>query len=132
MYQTEDILEGARTIRPHLHELVGGEAERVDDALADLLARAELGQKTDTLILDLLSTHKATKDWMRDYLSRPYSLRESAGTKGYYTRPGGDSAPISAQRYVCPVAGDTVWYRQYAGEDIPMCNTHGVQLVVAP
>lgn len=131
MYQTENILEGARTIRPYLPELVGAEAQGIDGELAALLARASQGQKTDTLILDLLSTRKATKDWMRDYLAEPASVMRSAETKGY-SRPGGDPDPIPGLKYVCPVAGDTVWYKQYAGEEIPMCNSHSVVLAPAP
>lgn len=131
MFQTEVILEGARTIRSYLPELVGAEAETIDSQLASLLARSEKEEKTDNLILDLLAQHKATKKWMRDYLNAA-SPTARLDVLRAYSRPGGDPSPIPAQRYVCPVDANVVWFKQFEGEEILICKDHGCQLVPAP
>ena len=63
MYTSEDVLEAARVIRPYLPNLLGAEAETVERALAELLARAESGEAVDNQILELLAEYDATREW---------------------------------------------------------------------
>ena len=40
--------------------------------------------------------------------------------------------PIAAEKYVCPINCDTIWYRQFAGQDIPICETQGHKVKLIP
>src|SRR5438128_1069113 len=55
MYQPEDILEGARSIRPYLRSLLASDADMIDREVVDLLGRAQAGEKVGNLLLDVLS-----------------------------------------------------------------------------
>jgi hypothetical protein len=59
----EDVVETAREIRSHLHDLVGEEAADVERQLDELVSRAEAGQATKDAILLLLSSHESTRLW---------------------------------------------------------------------
>lgn len=117
MFTPEDVLEGARSIRPYLPELLRSEAEQVDQQLADLLKKAKAGQQVDQQILELLKSHRKTHDWMAVFLS------PKQASKGYQRLPGNIGA-VSAQKFVCP-EGDYVWYRRTARTPVPSCPNHG-------
>jgi hypothetical protein len=70
----EDVLKGARTIRPFLPDLLGREAELVDQQLAELLGQAEAGQQADQQILEILESHPKTRSWIAEFLSMKNSL----------------------------------------------------------
>lgn len=125
MYQTEDILEGARSIRPYLSELLGENAEVTDRKLAELLSLTQKGENVDSVILELLSRHETTRVWMAKFLQlkRP---PEPQVEKSYNPLPGTPS-PVSARKFFCP-RGDYVWYRRAAGASVPECPTHGIPL----
>ncbi len=124
MFKPEEVLEGARSIRPYLTQLLGLDAEKVDKELAALLAQAKSGQKVDDRILELLKSYKATRDWMAEFLS-PQQI-----SKGYQ-RLAGSSQATPMPKYVCPEGDDYDWYLHAVGDAIPTCPTHGVQLVPA-
>ncbi len=117
MFHPEDVLEGARSIRPYLVDLLGLEAEQVDLRLAALLAEAKAGKPVDGQILELLKSRASTKNWLAEFLS-PKQI-----SKGWERLPGKGEA-LSAQKYVCP-EGDYVWYLRSVGLTVPTCPTHG-------
>ncbi|MEB3292251.1 MAG: hypothetical protein VKJ24_03750 [Synechococcales bacterium] len=116
-FNPEDVLEGARSIRPFLPEKLGVAADEFDRQLADLLTQAQQGQSRDAQILTLLKSHPATYQWIKEFLATKPT------DKGYERLPGGSGA-VSAQKYVCP-QGDYVWYQRSAGIPVPTCPTHG-------
>lgn len=117
MFEPKDVLEGARSIRPYLPELLGPEAVQVDQKLANLLAEAKAEKQVDKQILELLKSYNATRNWLAEFLS-PKQV-----SKGYQRLPGSSQA-ISAQKYVCP-EGDYIWYQRSVGMPAPTCPTHG-------
>jgi hypothetical protein len=122
-FDAETVLEGARSIRPHLPALLGDRAPQVDARVADLLAQAKDGQTVDKEILALLKHEQSTYYWIAEYLS------SDSVTKGFAPLPG-KSGPITAPKFVCP-EGDYVWYQRSAGTPVPDCPTHG-KLIPAP
>jgi hypothetical protein len=116
-FKPEDVLEGARCIRPYLADLLGTAATECDRQLADLLAQAQQGQSVDPQILTLLKKNPKTLQWLKEFLAT------RATAKGYEQLPGSSGA-ISAQKYVCPL-GDYVWYQRATGIPVPTCPTHG-------
>lgn len=125
MFASEDILEGARSIRPVLTELVGLDAPDIDSRLANLLLAAEAGDEVDNKVLKLLRSNDATRLWMRDYLRAD---KKDAFVVLGYSPPPGPPAPVSAHKYVCPYR-DYTWYQRSVGQPMPKCPTHGVELV---
>lgn len=116
-FSPEDVLECARSIRPFLPELLGAEATRIDQQLADLLAQLQAGEAVDIQILELLKSNPDTFQWIREFLGT------KSVSRGYERLPGGSGA-VSAQKYICP-QGDYIWYRRSAGISVPVCPTHG-------
>jgi hypothetical protein len=117
VFKPEDVLEGTRSIRPYLPDLLGTEAEEVDRQLAELLEKANTEQKVDQQILEILKSRPKTRNWMAEFLSPKQQ------SKGWQQLPGSSGA-VSARKYVCP-QGDYVWYRRSAGILVPSCPTHG-------
>ena len=115
MPQANDILEGARTIRPYLPDLLSpADAASVDSALAELLAMARAGQKVDTQITDVLSSRQPTREWMRRYLAGQFA-----------PLPSPSPSPLPPlKKCACP-QGDFVWYQRSVGQTPPPCPTHG-------
>ena len=106
MDDAESILEGARSIRPYLGELLGDEATGVDTQLALLLEQGAAGQKVDNRILGLLADHEPTREWIRTYLNADQAEARVTFVKSFDPTPG-DPDPIAAEKYVCPINGDT-------------------------
>lgn len=128
MLTSNDVLDAAHAIRPYLPELLGAEAETVDHALAELLAKAESGEAVDNQILELLAEREPTRDWIRQYL--PYEGLYNM--KGSYDPLGGSVSPIKANTFVCQVPGcSEIWYRPRAGIEPPRCKEHQIPLVPA-
>ena len=125
MHKTDDILEGARAIRPFLKALLGGEAEAVDQGLAELLQAGREGKKVDNLILELVRGHEHTRSWMAEFLERKLPPELARGLRGYTPPRGGE--PVPAPKYVCPKR-DYTWYRPSVRDSVPTCPTHGVKL----
>lgn len=123
VFEHEMILEGARSIRPFLPELLGDDAGPVDHQVAKLLAQAKAGQETHEQILELLKSYPETRTWMAEFLG------ETRSVKGFEELPGQGQA-ISASKYRCP-EDDYTWFRRVVGETVPKCPTHGVLLIPA-
>ncbi len=129
----EQILEAARAIRPYLAELVGPDADRVDEELAALLARSRDGEhgEVEGLILDCLMRNPATHDWAARFLIHQRPADAGTGQRGYDPL-GGEGELVAALRFACPEGGDTVWYRRSVGQKPPICTTHGLTLQPTP
>ncbi|HIP96621.1 MAG TPA: hypothetical protein EYH32_05325 [Anaerolineae bacterium] len=129
MYDEEAILECARTIRAYLPRLLSDQEQvhALDAQLADYIRRRKAGEFTSVLITEALRQNPATRQWMQKFLNA-----ENEGTiesrLRQFTPIAGDPDFIPAQRYACPVDCDTVWYRQFEGEPIPICRTHKKRL----
>lgn len=126
MYTSEDVLETARIIRLYLPDLLGAEAETVDHALAEMLARAESGEAVDNQILELLAKSNATREWTRQFLMEkiPPPVMRS------YDPLAGSVSVIDANTFVCQVPGcPQIWYKPKAGIDPPLCQEHKIPLV---
>jgi hypothetical protein len=128
MYSSEDVLEAARVVRLYLSDLLGSEAETVDRALGELLAKAESGETIDNQILELLAQRDATRKWTRQFLidKMPLPVMRS------YDPLAGSPSVIDANTFVCQVPGcPRIWYRPKAGIDPPLCQEHKQPLVPA-
>ncbi len=128
MYSSEDVLEAARVVRLYLSDLLGSEAETVDRALGELLAKAESGETIDNQILELLAQRDATRKWTRQFLidKMPPPVMRS------YDPLAGSPSVIDANTFVCQVPGcPRIWYRPKAGIDPPLCQEHKQPLVPA-
>lgn len=119
-FTSEDVLEGARSIRPFLPELIGTEADQVDQQLVELLGKAKSGQAVDQQVLEILKSRPKTRNWIAEFLS------SEQVSKGYQGLPGKAGA-VSMPKYACP-EGDYIWYQRSAGLQVPSCPTHQCEL----
>lgn len=128
----QEILEAARVLRSYLPDLIGDEAEAVDAGLASAVAAQKPDMISAADIVELVRTDPRTRKWMDEYLDAEDENTRMAVLRTF-SQPSGNPDPIPSQKYVCPIDCDTVWYRQFAGQDIPICETNGhkVRLVMA-
>ena len=124
------IIEAARCIRPYLPALIPDEgASLMDRELAQHLNSAQGSQPNANVILAILCSHDASRQWAYEFLQQ---LLPPEVTRAFtFQRPLGDPVPVAAGKYVCPL-GDYTWYRLAAGTPVPPCPTHAVTLVAAP
>jgi hypothetical protein len=128
MYTSEDVLEAARIIQPYLPDLLGAEAEAVDQALAALLAKAAAGEAVENPILELLAEHDPTREWAQQFLidKMPPPVMRS------YDPLAGSQSVINANTFVCEVPNcPRIWHRPKAGIAPPVCPEHKIPLVPA-
>jgi hypothetical protein len=83
----------------------------------------------------LLASHEGTAAYLDAVLEdapgfRPPQLQLGPLRADYSGLPG-ESLPVEADRYVCPVLNDYVWYRPSVGVPVPECPTHRVPLSAA-
>ena len=126
MHDTNAHMDGARAIRPYLKELLGAEADAVDQQLAELLESGRRGNKVDNLILEVIRQHENTRKWMAEFLEKKLPPELGQGSREY--RPPLGGKPVPVPKYVCP-EGDYIWYRSSVGEPVPNCPTHEARLV---
>ncbi|MFB7949288.1 hypothetical protein ACFC6L_30730 [Kitasatospora phosalacinea] len=122
------LFEAARAIRGYLPELVPDRAAEIDAGLGAALALgpAEAAPR----LAELLGSEVELLDWTAELIADP-ELRPpdvARSVKAYQSLPGAQS-PVAAERYVCPAGTDRVWYRRSAGQPVPRCSVHGVELV---
>ena len=128
-----EIFEAARSIRPYLHILIPDEsAGLMDRELSQHLNQAQSGKPNANVILGILCSHEATRQWVSEFLEQH---QPPEVTRAFNFQPiMGDPfnrGPVAAGRYICPL-GDYTWYRLGAGTPVPQCPTHGAALVAAP
>lgn len=132
MFTNQQALDACRTIRPFLPQLLPSDlAKDIDQQLADLLnqERLEENEKVDRLLV-ILNSHEATKAWVENFLSF-VSVRYHTRSDNSYAGLPGDPSLQTALRYVCPEKKDYIWYRE-GDDEIPLCPTHLVRLVLEP
>jgi hypothetical protein len=129
MFEAADVHRCAHEMRPYLNELLGSDAPVVDDALADLIKRADADEKVDNLMLEVFGRHKATREWARRYLQGDEDPADIMKDLRQYIPPPGGSLPVpaSGSKYRCP-KGDFQWAQQFLGQSPPLCPTHKVPL----
>jgi hypothetical protein len=128
MYDSDDILDAARSIRPYLSELPGiTDAEAIDQQLAELLAQDGSERSPDNEILALLASQEVMREWTLRFLQ---DKQQPEHLRNFSPLPGQPSI-VSAAKFVCPM-GDYVWYRPRVGVEPPRCPTHHVELESAP
>jgi hypothetical protein len=129
----DDLRNVARTIRPYLAALVGSEASDYDREIARLLSKADSGSEIDEQLADLLARSPTICSWaaevLGDELYRPPEVRALV-ERGIEPLPG-IGEPVDAQKYVCAVDGNFVWWRTSVGVPIPKCPDHNAVLVRA-
>ncbi|MFE4108544.1 hypothetical protein [Almyronema epifaneia] len=126
MYQAEDILDAARSIRPYLSELLTPNptaAEQLDQKLAELLDQASQNPSATILIQKQLRENAATREWVRQFLEDKQLPDEN---RSFQPLPGYPSI-VKAAKFVCP-QGDYTWYRPRVGIEPPPCPTHNLPL----
>lgn len=119
------MLDAAHAIRPHLPDLVGEDAEEVDDQLQRLLARSESGETVKIAILRVLSQRDATRQWANELLKVPERDRSYEGMHGKVQM-------VAVPKYVCPEGDGPPWYRFSIGDQVPLCPSHRIPLIEAP
>jgi hypothetical protein len=124
-----NLQDAARAVRPYLAKLVD-DPDTVDDRLVELL-RQEPSPNSDaglTAVFDEVGL----VDWVASFLQNgvpPEAWRDPE--RGLSLLPG-TGAPISADRFVCPVDGNYVFYRRMIGQPVPKCLDDGARLVLSP
>ncbi len=129
--EEEALFEAARAIRSYLPELVPGRADEIDAKIGEsfTLGPAEAARQ----LTELLSSEAKLLDWTAELVADP-GLRPpdvARSVKAYQPLPG-NQPPVAAERYICPEGADRVWYRRSAGQAVPYCPKHGVELVAEP
>jgi hypothetical protein len=122
--EEQEVLDAARAIRPHLPDLVGKEAQEVDDQLQRLLAQSGTGETVKIAILRVLGQRDATRQWANDLLKVPQRDRS-------YEELPGKVQMVSVPKYICPQGDGTPWYRFGIGDQVPLCPNHRIPLVEA-
>ena len=128
------LIAAAKLVRPYLPELVGPEqTEDWDNRLGTMLASDAGEQQLAAEILAVLRSDEVVLQWVEDVLDDPRRLppelqRLSVRGAEYAPVPGGGEV-IDADRFVCPVNGDVVWYRPRVGVPIKRCLFHNRELV---
>jgi hypothetical protein len=114
----------ARAIRPHLPDLLGGDADEVDGDLARLLKQSDEGREVESDVMRVIGRHEETREWA-DRL-----LGVALGDPGYAPALGLVQY-IPPSRYVCPRFAQcgTEFLRYSAGEPVPPCTVHEIDLV---
>ena len=128
---SEGAIEAARAIRPFLNELLPpAEANELDGQIATLLNSGVASQDELRRVLD---RREPTSDFLADVLEdaplfRPPKFQQRLLRGAGYDPLPGDPMPVHAGKYGCP-RNDYVWYRPTSGTGIPLCPTHGIDLI---
>ncbi|MEY9842797.1 hypothetical protein [Streptacidiphilus sp. EB103A] len=129
--EEEALFEAARAIRSYLPDLVPGRADEIDARIGESLALEP--SEAARHLSELLSSEAKLLNWAAELVADP-ELRPpdvARSVKAYQPLPG-TQPPVAAKRYICPVGADRVWYRRSAGQAVPHCPEHGVELVPEP
>ena len=124
------LLEAAKSIRQFLPKLLEEDAPEMDRKLAELINTHQPSTVLNNQIISLLSSHDATRQWMRDAMAQDTSGRVSRGPGYEQNQPLG-LAFVGAPKYVCP-HGDYIWHHIDSSDTIPNCPTHDCPLEREP
>ncbi|HNC32187.1 MAG TPA: hypothetical protein PKX08_19385 [Cyclobacteriaceae bacterium] len=115
----QDVYDAVRNLLPELDETMR-------TSVQTLLVRADMGEKVDNLIIDLIAENPAVRKKMREVL---YFEDDLLTTRDFSGLAGNPSSP-AAEKYMCPKNGCAHTIRiQKAGEDPGKCPEHGIPLV---
>jgi hypothetical protein len=119
-----DVLHMARSIRPHLRELLGEKADEVDGELSRLLRRSDDGHAVEPDVMRVIGRHDETREWAERLLAVAH------GDLAFAPMPG-TVQYIPPSRWTCPRFAEcgTEFLRYSSGEPVPPCPVHGVELV---
>jgi len=117
----EEVLEAARAIRPHIHELMGEHAASAERELDRLLAEADQGRDVALDLVRFFAASEPTRRWAKQLLDVPPALRSYASLPGPLQH-------VTVPSYRCPEQHGEIWYRFSVGEPVPFCPEHGVEL----
>ena len=126
----------AAVLRGHLMD--GPACGELDERLAELIAAGRRGAEVSSPLEEIFE-RPALRDWVAAvrgdaHLRPPEVVAVARGDRGLapdLQLPGPPGA-VAAARFVCPAGDDLTWFRQQAGDPVPMCGTHHVALVPAP
>lgn len=124
----------AAVLRGHL--AVDPAWKALDQQLAELIEAGRRGAEVTAPLEDIFD-HPELRDWVAAVRGDPHLLppEVAAIARGDRSIAGdsqlpGPPGPVLAARFVCPAGNDFTWFRQQAGDQIPVCLTH--QVVLAP
>ena len=120
IHNPEDIYRAAQKLLPEMDETMRKSIE-------ELLQRSRKGEKTDNLIVDVITESARLRKKFREELD----LEESTLSIGAQYSPlsGSPQSPF-AMKFICPVnQHNYVHYIQNAGEDPGNCPEHKVPLI---
>jgi plasmid stabilization system protein ParE len=131
----EGVWEAARTIRPHLHDLIGPtRAAELDRALADQLNAIGDHPAATATLRALLTGDEDTAWFLAEVVADAPRFRPPYQQPLYVRRdpdgrpnPAGTVDVVTAARFSCP-HGDYTWYRPEVGSPVPVCPTHNTTL----
>jgi hypothetical protein len=130
----DGVQAAARAVRWFLPELVGPDAESVDEEVADILAEEPGRGDVQRRLRELLERREGTGVFLDAILNdapefRPPQARPSTLKEGRLSGLPGRIGAVAAPKYRCPVGNDFDWW-QLAEEDlVPVCKSHGCALV---
>lgn len=118
-------LDVARTIRPHLDELVGDAAVEVDGELARLLRRSDKGELVGPDVQRVIDRRPATREWARHLLEVTFGDRDYQSVPGFILN-------LPPPRYACPRFPEcgTEFYRYSLADHVEPCPVHHIELVL--
>lgn len=132
--QDADLIKVAKLVRAYLPDLVGEQRAIVlDRRIGEVVNRDAPDPVRAGELRTVLGEDDPVLEWVEEVLDDPWLLPPGLpGAEvrdvGYESLPGA-GAPIQAERFSCPVNGDTDWYRPGVGVPVPVCGTHGCRLV---
>lgn len=117
------LIEATRAIQSNLEKL---DAIAVKLPLAGLLKRADQGEDISPEIRRLFKDYPRAWQAIQEWLASDVQ----GTTKKDFSLPGEPShLPDGMKEYRCPIEGCTQrWFQQRVGQQIPICETHGIQL----
>ena len=104
------------------------EFKEMEDKLKELIARAEGGQDTTIEIINLLSSHEITREWMKEQIN--LKSREKGVLQRFDPLAGDLKLALPSQKWICPEESCDNWvFMIQAGGDPPTCEKHNVRMI---
>ena len=131
MFDQEDVLRAARSLRPYLSEIMpSSRASSLGDDIDHFLERAKDGEKIDNMLLERMAQEDELRAWLKEALleEEPRGVIKASRNSAL----AGDVDSVPALHFVCPIEGcDFTWHLRRVGQPVPPCVVHKVALVLA-
>lgn len=137
MLSSEKILAVVRELKPQLPALPGEKATEVQHQISPLIGQLAAGQSNGADLLKVLRVYPALAEELQQRFDLPqpiheYRLDDLLKDRSFQKLPGTPTSAIAGQRYICPVPDCSEdWFRRQAGQSPPLCEEHGVVMVLA-